>query len=134
CPSQTVVLTASGAASYSWTGGITNGVSFSPNSTTTYSVTGYNACGSDMASLTITVTPLPVFAVASPTTVCASKPTTLTAGGAPNYTWLPGNNLTGNSVVVAPSVATVYTVTGSDGTCAGMHTVEVVTKPNPTIS
>jgi uncharacterized repeat protein (TIGR02543 family) len=54
CSGSNVSLTASGANSYSWNGGINNGVSFSISTTTTYIVTatGANGC-SDTASKTV---------------------------------------------------------------------------------
>jgi uncharacterized repeat protein (TIGR03803 family) len=56
CPGTSVTLTASGADSFSWTGGVTDGVGFVPTATTTYSVTGTTGtmCNST-ASVTITV-------------------------------------------------------------------------------
>jgi hypothetical protein len=53
------VLTGGGASSYSWSGGQTNGISFVPPATTTYTVTGFaNGC-SNTASVTVTVAPTP---------------------------------------------------------------------------
>lgn len=43
--------------------------------------------------------------------ICANGTITLFASGASSYTWQPGS-LTGATVVVSPSVTTVYTVTG----------------------
>ncbi|MDQ3109056.1 MAG: T9SS type A sorting domain-containing protein, partial [Bacteroidota bacterium] len=56
CSGSPATLTASGATSYSWTGGITNAVSFTPPATTSYTVTATdgNGCQST-ASRTITV-------------------------------------------------------------------------------
>nr|MCU0361534.1 glycine-rich protein [Bacteroidia bacterium] len=45
CPGNTVALTASGATTYTWTGGISNGVPFTPTTASLYQVTGANACG-----------------------------------------------------------------------------------------
>jgi hypothetical protein len=45
CPGISVTLTASGAVIYSWNNGVTNGVSFVPSSTATYTVTGTDANG-----------------------------------------------------------------------------------------
>ncbi len=56
CSGNQATLTASGAQSYLWTGGITNGVAFTPASTTTYTVTGTGANGCTSTSqATITV-------------------------------------------------------------------------------
>ena len=76
-----------GATNYSWTGGITNGVSFIPTSTQTYTVTGTDGNGcSNSASQLITVNPMPV------TTVNLSGQTlTATQAGAV-YQWLDCNS------------------------------------------
>ncbi len=56
CSGSPATLTASGANTYSWTGGITNGIAFTPAATTTYTVTGtsLNGC-QNTAQSTITV-------------------------------------------------------------------------------
>jgi hypothetical protein len=57
CSGSQATLTANGASSYSWTGGITNGVAFTPTATATYTVTGTTAEGcSATATATVTVT------------------------------------------------------------------------------
>ena len=56
CNGQSVTLTASGASTYTWTGGVVNGTPFSPTMTATYSVTGTSAIGSCTASAANTVT------------------------------------------------------------------------------
>jgi hypothetical protein len=134
CLGRTVSLTASGALTYTWSGGISNGQLFTPNSTTSYTVTGGNGCGTSTAVTTITVAPLPVSTVATPTLVCEGYPATLTALAAVDgYTWQPGA-LTGSTTIGAPLANTIYTVTASDGTCSGTSTVEVTTKTTPTIT
>src|SRR5690606_24010359 len=77
CLGESIAINATGALSYTFSGGITAGVHFTPAVTSNYSVTGENACGTSNAFITVTVSPLGVFAVASPTIVCANKPTTL---------------------------------------------------------
>ena len=60
CAGETVSLTGGGATTYSWSGGVTDGMPFAaPSSTTTYTVTGTNAGCSNTATKTITVNPLP---------------------------------------------------------------------------
>lgn len=133
CLSNTVSITASGANSYTFSGGISNGVAFTPLATTTYTIDGANACGTSSAVTTITVSALPVSASASSGTICAGNTTTLTGSGATSYTWTPGN-LVGTSVIVNPQSNTIYTVIGILGNCGGTNTVEIVANPVPTIS
>jgi hypothetical protein len=53
----------------------------------------------------------------------------------PNYTWTSGaQTFTGTQVIFNPQATTVYTATGSDGTCTAMTTLTVTTNPNPTIT
>jgi hypothetical protein len=132
CLGNSVAITASGALTYTFTGGIAQGVPFVPSQTTTYSVTGQNGCGVHTASVTINVSALPVFAITSPTIVCANSSATLTAGGAQSFTWFPGP-VVGNPIVQSPAVNTVYSVTGQSGGCIGQATVMLTTKPVPTI-
>lgn len=135
CFGQAVTLSASGALSYTWTNaGVVNGQSFTPAATAVYTVTGENGCGTSVATTTISVAPLAVSAAASSTLVCEGYTSTLTASSAvSNYTWMPGS-FTGSMVVVAPNANTIYTVSASDGTCAGTQTVLITTKTTPVIT
>jgi hypothetical protein len=133
CPGNTVIVTASGALTYSFTGGISNGVPFAPSATTSYTITGGNACGTGTTVATVTVAPLPVVGASSPTIVCSANTATLSATGATNYTWMPGS-LTGSAVVVNPTAQVVYTLTGVSGSCSGVSTITLPVNPNPTIS
>ena len=56
CAGNSVTLNGSGALSYTWTGGITNATSFTPNSTNTYTVIGMdvNSC-TNTDTITVTV-------------------------------------------------------------------------------
>ncbi|MEX2483389.1 MAG: PKD domain-containing protein [Brumimicrobium sp.] len=61
CEGETVTLTGSGADNYTWDNGITNGNSFSPNSTQTYTVTGTTNEGCEGTDqVDVTVEPLPI--------------------------------------------------------------------------
>jgi subtilisin-like proprotein convertase family protein len=60
CSGSTVTLSGSGASTYSWNNGVTNGVAFVPSSTTTYTVTGTasNSC-TNTDQVVVTVNPIP---------------------------------------------------------------------------
>jgi len=137
CLGRTATLTAGGALSYTWAGGpggIINGQTFTPTATSNYTVTGQNGCGTTTSVTTITISPLAVNASASPSLSCSGNPVTLSVTSAvTGYTWSPGP-ITGSNVIVAPTANTIYTVTASDGTCSGVGTITVNTKPNPTLS
>ncbi|MCC7030196.1 MAG: T9SS type A sorting domain-containing protein [Chitinophagaceae bacterium] len=140
CPGGNVVMTVSGAATYVWQpGGLTGPTqNINPMATTTYTITGTSAAGcTSTTTLTVTVTNnLPVNAIAAPNSICLGGVSTLTASGAVNYNWMPGN-LNGAAQNVSPAVTTTYTVTGSDPNgCTGITTVmvSVVQPPNVTIT
>ena len=133
CDGGSVTLTGSGATTYSWDNGVTDGVSFSPGTTTTYTVTGEdgNTCeNTDM--ITITVNPLPtVTANSNPASgeICAGDNVTLTGGGANSYTW--DNGVT-DGVAFSPTTTTTYTVTGTDvNTCVDTETITVTVHETP---
>jgi hypothetical protein len=58
CPGSQVTLTGSGATSYVWNNGVTNGVLFTPSSSQTYTVTGTasNGC-TNTAQVTVSLSP-----------------------------------------------------------------------------
>ena len=133
CLGNTVSILASGALTYTFSGGISNGVPFAPVATTAYTVLGQNGCGISSSVTIITISPLAVLGIVSPAIVCASTTATLSGGGATSYTWEPGG-LVGANVIVSPTNNTTYTVTGGTGNCIGINTVALATNPNPTIS
>lgn len=100
CFGSAVTLAGTGATSYSWNNGVTNSVSFSPSSTTTYTVTGLGANGcSNTDQVTINVTPTPAPPSALAQTFLASQNKTvsdlvITSSGIP--VWY--NALSGGAV------------------------------------
>lgn len=134
CLGRSTTLTASGALSYTWSSGITNGVAFTPSVTNSYTVAGQNGCGTATTVTSISVAPLSVTAVANPTNICIGTTSSLSANSAANaYTWQPVNGV-GQGINVSPMVNTIYTVTASDGTCSGTATVYVATKQSPIVT
>lgn len=136
CLGKTVTLTATGANTYTWTGGVINGSTVAPQTTTTYVVSGQNGCGTSTAAVTITVAPLQVMLIANPTLVCAGSPATINiAAAATSFTLNPLNQTSQTgSFVVTPTINTIYTITASDGTCAGVASISLSTKPIPTVN
>ena len=71
CAGFAASLTASGALSYSWSGGIVNGVKFIPTQTDVYTVTGKDVNGcTNTKTATITVNPLPPIPVVINSSYC----------------------------------------------------------------
>ncbi len=131
CNGSFVTLTASGSTTYTWNGGITNGVPFTIDSTNTYTVVGSNGglCN-DTVQITISVIPGPAVSItATDTLLCGSGSVTLTANGATSYTW---NGGVVNGVPFTVSSTNTFTVIGSDGgVCSDTAevTVTVITPP-----
>jgi PKD repeat protein len=135
CAGQSITLTGSGANSYTWSGGITNGTPFVPAASGTYTVTGTNTNGcTNTASISITVNPLPnVSASASPSTsVCAGQSITLTGSGANSYTWSGGVT---NGTPFIPTASDTYTVTGVDANgCTNSASISITVNAAPNVS
>ena len=134
CLGNPVTLTASGASTYTWSNGITNGTPFTPSLATTYSVTGTDGNGCKKSTTkTVNVNNLPTITVnASSSAVCLGNAVTLTASGASTYTW--SNGIT-NGTPFTPSVATTYSVTGTDANGCKNSTTKTVNVNNlPTIT
>ncbi|MCX7745215.1 MAG: gliding motility-associated C-terminal domain-containing protein, partial [Flavobacteriales bacterium] len=74
CAGTSVTLNGTGAVSYTWSGGVSNGVAFVPASTQTYTVTGTdaNSC-TNSASFVVTVNSLPNFSAYSNSPVCSGS-------------------------------------------------------------
>ena len=144
CNGDSVVLNASGAASYTWspsTGiSATTGTTVTtiPASSTTYTVTGTSSGCSSNASASITVGSLAVAASATASTICAGTSTTITGTGAVNYTWSPATGLsatTGAVVIANPAVTTTYSLTGSSGAgCSDSTTITINVNITPTVA
>lgn len=134
CLGAATSFSASGAATYSWTGGVINGQAFSPTQSGNYTLTAANGCGSVSSVQSITVVPLAITALASPTSVCAGYTVNLSATSiATGYTWAPGGQ-SGANIVVSPISSSIYTVSASNGTCSGTQTLQITTKTTPSIS
>jgi len=109
-----VTLSVSGANTYLWNNGATQpNIAVSPNTTTTYSVTGYiNNC-SDTKQVTVNVFESVSANAGEDVTVCLDDNTvTLTAAassGGDQFLWSTGE--TTSSIIVSPEVDTEYTVT-----------------------
>lgn len=144
CSSQTTTLTVSGANSYSWinsstlSGSTGSVVIASPQVTTTYTVTGIVGSCTNSAVVTVSVVSQPVITINSSTTsICLGASLTLTANGAPSYSWTPNvnaTNTTSSIVDVNPSINTSYTVIGGVGTCSNSAIVTVNVIQNPIIA
>ena len=86
CAGTAVILAGSGASSYAWDNGITDNTSFTPSTTTTYTVTGTDGNGCENTDqVTVTVNALPTVDAGSDQTVCAGTAVILAGSGASSY-------------------------------------------------
>ncbi|MEI6853544.1 MAG: gliding motility-associated C-terminal domain-containing protein, partial [Bacteroidota bacterium] len=79
------------------------------------------------------IAPSPINVTATPNTICAGQTSTLNASstGAYTYSWAPGTiPANGASVAATPPTTTIYTVSGSSGTCIQTNTVSVTVNPS----
>lgn len=144
CIGLTAPLTATGAATYTWSPSATlssaNGASVTanPTITTSYSVmaTDSNGCV-NTATTSITVNSLPTI-TATGNTICIGSSTPISASGASTYTWSPIASLssaTGTSITASPTLTTVYSATGTDiNGCVNTATTTVDVNPLPIIT
>lgn len=133
CQGGQVTLTATGTTNNVWSGGISDGVAFSPIQTTTYYVTGTSASGCITTdSVIVTVNNNPTINAGTPLTVCIGDQIVLQGSGAGTngtYTWSNGV-IDGQPFTVNGTLT--YTLTGTDANgCEGTATVLVTGLPIP---
>lgn len=134
CPGVPVNMLASGAGSYTWsTGATTNTIVVTPTASTNYyvSTTDQNGCIVS-AYKAITTASTPIISVAGTGTICQGTSNLLTATGANTYTWSSG--AASQTLVVTPSVTTIYTVSGTATTgCIGTGTFQANVQGAPNL-
>jgi len=140
CFGDTTILTAGGAANYTWSPNTNisantgSSISAYPSSSTTFTVIGTdtNNCA-DTAQAFITVNPLPVLSINAPAAICNGDSAQLVASGANTYQWLPAGF--GNSITVSPNVNSSYTVIGTDANgCTDSISHYIVVNPLPVLN
>lgn len=114
CEGKTLILTATGATTYSWnTGTLGSSITATPLTSTVYIVNASSGVCTASASQAISLIPSPSLSVmqAIPD-LCVGNTTTITANGADQYNWSDGS--TAPLIVVTPSETTTYTFTGTN--------------------
>ncbi len=142
CKGKTVQLSASGGISYEWTPatGLSNPAIASPYASplvnTTYHVTVKDNIGCSSSSAVDVIVGQPFAMHVSPdTSVCLGQSVLLLASGANTYQWI--NNTIGLSntqsatPVASPSIASSYTVTGTDQYKCFTDTAHIAVKVLP---
>ncbi len=133
CFGDSVILTGSGATSYSWTNGVINNSPFIPQLTQTYTLTGVdlNQC-QNVDQITVFVNPSPTVFAGSDIELCEGGNIVLVASGAQTYSW---DNGAVNGVSFTPTNTTNYIVTGTNAYgCQDQDNLFVTVNALPTIS
>ncbi len=144
CIGSFVALTATGAATYTWSPAsglsstVGSTVTASPTVTVAYIVTGTDTNGcSSSASVIVTVNPSPTISAGPDVVICSGSSATLTVSGASSYTWFPATGLsvtTGSTVIASPTVTTTYEITGTNSLgCTNITSVTVSVNPVPSL-
>jgi len=135
CDGVAVTLNGTGASTYVWDNGITDGVPFVQGvGTITYTVLGTDANGCENTDqVDVTVNPLPVVNAGADQTVCEGSAVTLNGAGATSYVW---NNGVTDGVPFLQGVGTItYSVIGTDANgCENTDQVDVLVNPLPVVN
>ena len=136
CSVDNVTLTGSGASTYVWDNNVSNGVSFVPSVTKTYTVTGTDSNGCiKTAAISITVNSLPnvVISANGNTTSCKDGGLELlTSNTGTSYLWSSGET-TSN---IFPTQSGVYSLKLKDvNGCEGLsNSIKVTINPLPMVT
>jgi len=134
CPTQTVQLTAGGAATYIWSPAATlssstaNPVIAAPTASITYTVTGSSGSCTASSQVTVNVVNALNLTISNDTTVCPNSTVQLIATGANSYLWSGGSTLA--DTTVSPAATTTYTVIGTSAGCSASKSVTVTVSNN----
>jgi gliding motility-associated-like protein len=134
CGGQPITLTASGANTYVWSGGVNTATNtVSPTTNTTYTVTGTNVNNcSGSAVRTVTVNALPTVLINGGTAsldITSGSSVTLDASGAAIYQWLSSSVscTTCASITESPTANIEYCVMGTAAnTCTNTACINIV--------
>lgn len=129
CVSDPTTLNASGAISYTVSPFAPIGSPYYFLSSTQFTVTGSNSSGcTNKTYVNLTVNPGPFISVSSnPPMSCAGQSVALTFGGTGTSYTFNTVPISGNSVVVSPTVSTNYTISATTAQgCKGSHVHTVI--------
>lgn len=136
CANTTYSFSASGANSYTWNsfnGQSSNSltgaaVTLTSGTQINYTLQATAASGCKYISSFSPVVGSATVNIAPQNTICAGSSCTLAATGAQTYTWSIGS--TASSIIVSPSVTTVYTLASNNGNCISTSTHTIVVANN----
>jgi hypothetical protein len=130
CEGEEATLTASGTGTFSWDNGVQQAVPFTPEETTTYTVTAVNGSCTATDEVTITVNDIPEVDAGADIAICEGQSVTLTATGTGTFSW---NNDVEQAMPFAPEETATYTVTADNGNCTATDELTVAVNAAPTV-
>lgn len=147
CLGDSIIVSANGANSYSWSPNIAISKAFgssivaTPSITTTYTLVGQNSpnCFTDSV-FTLRVLKLPSVTITGQDSLCNGTSIHLLASGANSYTWSPPFGIDSSnaiSVVANPTLTKVYKLIGRDtNSCVNsiQYTLNVIEPPQIQLS
>ena len=141
CAGTAVTLSGSGANTYTWNNGVSNGLAFTPTTTQTYTVTGTNANGcqnTDQITVTVNVLPTPTVVANGTAPYCPGTNVALSTPSLPghSYQWYFGQNIINGAVsasYTATTAGTYYVKVTAPGGCFGNSNSITISYLNPTI-
>jgi hypothetical protein len=129
CTGGVKVLTATGGATYAWTGAnsfTATGATVTVPDAGTYTVTGTTAGGCvGTATATLTIKDNPIVKITGDTVICSGGKVTLTASGTGTFAWTGTGSFAATTAVVSVSAGT-YQVTVTNAGCSAVGTIKVV--------
>ena len=129
CEGEDLTLTGSGASTYTWNNGVTDGAAFPATTSMYYVVIGIdtNNC-SNVDSVNITVTPAPSVSFGALTQLCVYDGAITLSQGSPAGGTYSGNGVSGTSFDPATAGGGTHTLTYtySDGTCSNSATSDII--------
>ena len=136
CAGTNVTLSGSGASSYVWDNGVTDGTSFTPSATTTYTVTGTDASGCTGTDQVVVTVDVGNIDAGNDITICKGDTAQLNASGAgTNYVWSPNDSIISTNTIstqVWPSDTTTYFIQYTSlNNCIDQDSVIVFVSPTP---
>jgi gliding motility-associated-like protein len=130
CESDVLTITATGGASYNWSGPnitmsnqnplVINNVSSANAGVYTVVATSASGCTGAAVQTRVNIVPKVVAVVGNSPTICASESVPLSASGGLYYKWTPSKGLNHDDIanpVASPSQTTTYTVKVSNDGC-----------------
>lgn len=135
CAGAALILTGSGATTYTWSAGNVNtaSVSVNPTTATTYTLSGTVGTCTAQLLQSVDVIPSPVLILVAAGNVCIGSNAVISVTGADTYTW---NTLAQtSSISVSPLITTVYSVIGSfTNGCSSSTEHTLIVNALPTVS